>query len=128
MSVSLRSGARFWMKHDVKAFAFETATADAEGVGALVLLRGHYFITGSLPAGDAECAKVCRLSKRKFSRLRPWLLSFFDDNGRDATLDREIAEIERLVEVRREYGRRGGLSKAKVAARIVAEVSIEGAA
>ncbi len=107
-----RSPARYWMKHDVKAFAFETATADAEGAGALILLRGHYFITGSLPKTDAECAKVCRLSARKFSRIRPWLFSFFDDEGRDAELDGSIEEIERKIENRRDAGRRGGAGKA----------------
>jgi len=34
------------MKHDVKAFAFETSTADAEGAGALICFGG----TTSSPA------------------------------------------------------------------------------
>jgi len=100
------------MKHDVRAFAFETSTADAEGAGALVLLRGHYFITGSLPRTDAECAKVCRLTARKFSHIRPSLFSFFDDKGRNAELDGNIDEIERKIENRRDAGRRGGVGKA----------------
>src|SRR5258708_38697973 len=81
-----RSPARYWMKHDVKAFAFETATADAEGVGALILLRGHYFITGGFPKTDAKCGKVCRLNPRQFARIRPWVFSFFDLEGRSAAL------------------------------------------
>ena len=107
-----RSPARYWMKHDVRAFAYETSTADAEGAGALVLLRGHYFITGSLPKTDAECAKVCRLTARKFAHIRPWLFSFFDDKGRNAELDGNIEEIERKIENRRDAGRRGGVGKA----------------
>lgn len=107
-----RSPARYWMKHDVKAFAFETATADAEGAGALILLRGHYFITGSLPKTDAECSKVCRLSARKFARIRPWLFSFFDLEGKSADLDASIEETERIIETRRDAGRKGGTGKA----------------
>jgi uncharacterized protein YdaU (DUF1376 family) len=107
-----RSSARFWMKHDVKAFAFETSTADAEGAGALILLRGHYFLTGSLPKTDAECAKVCRLGVRKFARLRPWLFSFFDGEGKSADLDASISETEQIIEKRRAAGRKGGAGKA----------------
>ncbi len=112
-----RSAARYWMKHDVKAFAFETATADAEGAGALILLRGHYFITGSLPKTDAECSKVCRLSARKFARIRSWLFSFFDDEQKRAELDASIEETERIIENRRESGRKGGAGKALALAR-----------
>ncbi|UYO37485.1 DUF1376 domain-containing protein [Rhodopseudomonas palustris] len=112
-----RVASRFWMKHDVKAFAFETSTMDAEGAGALILLRGHYFITGGLPKTDAECAKVCRLSARKFARIRSWLFSFFDDEGRSEELDASICEAERISATRREAGRKGGVSKALAFAR-----------
>jgi uncharacterized protein YdaU (DUF1376 family) len=111
-----KSPARYWMKHDVKAFAFETATADAEGAGALILLRGHYFITGSLPKTDAECSKVCRLSVRKFARIRSWLFSFFDDEGRSEELDASIEEAERIIGNRRDAGRKGGIGKALASA------------
>ena len=112
-----RSPTRYWMKHDVKAFVFETATTDAEGAGALALLRGHYFMTGGLPKTDAECSRVCKLSARKFARHRPWLFSFFDENGRSAYLDALIAEAERISEARRDAGRKGGAGKALAFAR-----------
>ena len=111
-----KSPARYWLKHDVKAFAFETATVDAEGAGALILLRGRYYITGCLPKTDAECAKVCRLSARKFARLREWLFSFFP-NGKSAELDASIEETERIIANRRDAGRRGGVGKALASAR-----------
>lgn len=114
-----KSPARFWMRHDVKTFAFETSTVDAEGAGALILLRGYYFMTGGLPQSDAECCKVCRLSARKFARIRSWLFSFFDEQGRSAELDATIEETERFIESRREAGRRGGASKSLARARHV---------
>jgi hypothetical protein len=85
---------------------------DAEGAGALILLRGHYFITGSLSKTDAECAKVCRLGARKFARIRSWLFSCFDDEGRSAELDASIEETERIISNRREAGHKGGVGKA----------------
>jgi uncharacterized protein YdaU (DUF1376 family) len=85
---------------------------DAEGAGPLILLRGHYFITGSLPKTDAECAKVCRLGARKFARIRSWLFSFFDNEGRSAELDASIEETERIISNRREAGHKGGVGKA----------------
>lgn len=108
---SERSPALFWLRHNPATFLMETATVDAEGAGALILLRGYYWLNRHLPKTDAECAKVCKLSKRKFEHQKLWLFSFFDSDGRSAELDASIEEIERKVQTNRDAGRRGGVSK-----------------
>lgn len=107
-----RSSARFWMPVNCKDWMFKTATMDAETSGALFALYLFYFMNGSLPKTDAEIARVCKLSGKKFVSRRSQLLAGFDDEGRNAEIDASIEEIERKVSKNREAGRSGGQAKA----------------
>lgn len=106
-----RSSARFWMKHDPAKFLMETASVDTEGAGMLIKLRGYYWMNRRLPETDAECARICGVTLKKFRQRRSWLFSFFDADGKCPELDASIEEIERKVAINREAGRRGGISK-----------------
>src|SRR5215211_7187649 len=103
--------ARFWMKFNIPNFLAKTAAMDTTAVGALVLLEGYYFLRGELPKTDQDRARVCKLTGKKFASYRAQLLSFFDDEGRNAELDASIEDIERISSTRRDAGRKGGSSK-----------------
>lgn len=85
---------------------------DTETIGALMLIEDYYYIHNGIPKTDAECARVCKLSARKFARIRSALFSGFDDEGRNEQLDASIEDVERILSSRRDAGRKGGTGKA----------------
>ena len=94
---------------------------DAETIGALMLFEDYYYINGKIPKTDAECARVCKLSVRKFARNRSQILEGFDSEGRNADLDASISETERIIATKRDAGSKGGTSKSLAYARNLLE-------
>jgi uncharacterized protein YdaU (DUF1376 family) len=93
----------------------DTTHLSTEQFGAYVLiLLATWRNNGkALPDDDARMAHVCRISVARWRKnVRPVLVEFFKDGWHQPRLEKEWNRVNRLIEVRRTEGRKGGKASA----------------
>ena len=111
------SRADAWMPFYVADYLRDTTHLSAEQHGAYVLLiLACWTRGGTLPNDQRQLAQIARLSAHSWKKHAAIVLEFFRDDGAVLTHKRVAAEVEksqRLSEVRREAGSRGGRPKSE---------------
>lgn len=99
---------RFWMRFNVPHYLADTLHLTTVEHGAYMLLIMHYWQAGGLPNDDEKLARIARATSEEWTKLRPTVAMFFDDQWRHKRIDAEIAKIE----VAQAAGRKAGLASA----------------
>jgi uncharacterized protein YdaU (DUF1376 family) len=76
--------------------------------GAYLLLIGHYWQHGGLPADEHRLAAVAGLPLSTWRRISPAIAAKFRPDWRHRRIDTEIAKVERVLMQRRVAGAKGG--------------------
>lgn len=98
---------RNWMPLYIPDFMIDTAHLSAAETGAYLCLIMHYWINGGLPDNDAKLAKMARIPRRSWSRMKAAIQPFFYDGWNHKRIDRELAK---MIEISR--NRQASASKA----------------
>lgn len=76
----------------VADFVADTLHLSAAEIGAYMLLIGHYWQRGGLPADDGSLARICRLSPEEWRGSRDVLAALFSGGWRHKRVDEELAK------------------------------------
>lgn len=100
-----------WMPLYVGDWDSDTAHLDCEQDGAYGRLVRHYWKNGALQDDDAMLARIVRMERTRWKRVRPALAPFFDIKaGRwiHKRVEAELLKAASIIEKRRQAGLQGG--------------------
>ena len=103
-----------WMPLYVGDWDADTAHLDCEQDGAYGRLIRHYWKNGAPVDDDAMLARIVRMERARWRRVRPAIAPFFEIRDGRWFHKRVEAELQRalqIIERRREAGRQGGRPK-----------------
>lgn len=90
-----------WMPWYVADFVADTQHLDSSLTGAYMLLIGHYWLRGGLPADDAALARIARMSPQEWRKARATIQAFFHDGWKHKRIDEELAHATDVSNKRR---------------------------
>ena len=104
---------RSWMPLYVADYLADTGHLSRDEHGAYLLLIMHYWRTESLPADDAQLARISKCTAAEWKRIKPTIKAFFDDGWKHRRVEDELKRARDKYEARANAGRKGGKAKAE---------------
>ena len=98
---------RPWMPLYVADYLGDTSHLSTLEHGAYLLLIMHYWQHKGLPPGDAQIARVARMSAKSWATVRDTIAAFFSPDWRHKRLDLELAIAEQMAIKRSAAGKAG---------------------
>jgi len=99
---------RNWMPLYIPDFMIDTAHLSAAETGAYLCLIMHYWVNGGLPDNDAKLAKMARIPRRSWSRMKAAIQPFFYDGWNHKRIDHELAKMIDISRRRQESASKAG--------------------
>jgi uncharacterized protein YdaU (DUF1376 family) len=103
-----------WMPLYIADYEQATSRLSLAEDGAYLRLIRDYWVNGAPPDDDATLARILRIDRREWMKLRPVLIRFFRVRGGVWTHDRverERARAQEITDKRRQAGLQGGRPK-----------------
>lgn len=100
----------------------DTGHLGPDEFGVYMLLLFHHWSTGSLPDDDRRLATIARMTPAQWKRVRPVLVTFFEEGWRHGRIAKDLATSHENYEKRAKAGAEGG--KAKAAAKQTASKNV----
>lgn len=100
-----------WMPLYIAKYEAATNRLSLAEDGAYMRLIRDYWINGAPPNDDAVIARILRVERREWLKIRPALERFFeirDGHWFHDTVERELQKARELIEKRRAAGAQGG--------------------
>jgi len=107
---------RAFMPWYVGDYLRDTGHLTTEQHGAYMLLLGHCWQHGAIPLDDKERAAIAKLSIKRWRAIKAPIERFFNDDGTQKRVSRELAKADVVSMKRKLAGAKGGFhsSVAKV--------------
>lgn len=103
---------RAWMPWFIGDYLRDTAHLTTEQHGAYMLLLGHCWQHGAIPKDDTGRAAVCRLTLARWRAHAPTILAFFNEDGTQKRITKELERAEVVSVKRKIAGSKGGAQSA----------------
>ena len=103
-----------WMPLYIEAYDRKTIDLSPAEDGVYLRLLRHYWVSGPLPDDDIRLARIARVERREWSKLRPAVIGFFlvqDGRWFQSRAEEELAKAREVSEKRHESGSKGGRPK-----------------
>lgn len=105
-----------WMPLHIGPYDRATNRLSLAEDGAYMRLLRDYWVNGAPPDDDAQIARILRVERREWAKIRPAIVRFFDVRDGHWYQERMEAELDKaraITEARRLAGQKGGKSKSK---------------
>lgn len=103
---------RAWMPWFIGDYLRDTAHLTTEQHGAYLLLLGHCWQHGAIPSNDQGRAAVAKLTVSRWRTHAPTILAFFNEDGTQKRITKELHRAEVVSIKRKISGSKGGAQSA----------------